>query len=51
MTKCVSPWYNHMGWLGVKHQFAYLFTYSTARIYLSKCNVKTIGNNAPDGLV
>ena len=24
MTKCVSPWYNHTGWLGVKHQFTYL---------------------------
>ena len=24
MTKCVSPWYNHTGWLGVKHQFTYV---------------------------
>ena len=24
MTKCVSPWYNHTGWLGVNHQFTYL---------------------------
>ena len=26
MTKCVSPWYNRTGWLGVKHQFTYLLT-------------------------
>ena len=24
--RCVSPWYNHPGWLGVKHQFTYLLT-------------------------
>ena len=24
MTKCVSPWYNCTGWLGVKHQLTYL---------------------------
>ena len=23
MTKYVSPWYNHIGWLGAKHQFTY----------------------------
>ena len=28
MTKCVSPWYNHTGWLGVKHQ---LLTYLLAQ--------------------
>ena len=22
--KCVSPWYNRTGWLGVKHQLTYL---------------------------
>ena len=22
--RCVSPWYNRTGWLGVKHQLAYL---------------------------
>ena len=27
MTKCVSPWYNHPGWLGIKHQFTYLLTF------------------------
>ena len=26
--RCVSPWYNHTGWLGVKHQLTYLLTYS-----------------------
>ena len=26
MTKCVSPWYNRTGWLGVKHQFTDLLT-------------------------
>ena len=26
MTKCVSPWYNRTGWLGVKHQITYLHT-------------------------
>ena len=26
MTKCVSPWYNCAGWLGVKHQFTYLLS-------------------------
>ena len=26
MTKCGSPQYNHIGWLGVKHQFTYLLT-------------------------
>ena len=26
MTKCVSPWYNRTGWLGVKHQLTYLRT-------------------------
>ena len=24
MAKCVSPWYNHTGGLGIKHQFTYL---------------------------
>ena len=24
MTICVSPWYNHAGWLGVKHQVTYI---------------------------
>ena len=24
MTKCVSPWYIHNGWPGVKHQVIYL---------------------------
>ena len=24
--RCVSPWYNHTGWLGVKHQLTYLLT-------------------------
>ena len=24
-----SPWYNHTGWLGVKHQFTYLLPYPT----------------------
>ena len=27
-----SPWYNHTGWLGVKHQITYLLTY--LHIYL-----------------
>ena len=22
--RCVSPWYNHTGWQGVKHQLTYL---------------------------
>ena len=26
MTKCVSPWYNSIGWLGIKHQVTYLLT-------------------------
>ena len=26
--RCVSPWYNRTGWLGVKHQLIYLITYS-----------------------
>ena len=25
-TKCVSPWYNRTGLLGVKHQFTYLLS-------------------------
>ena len=24
--RCVSPWYNRTGWLGVKHQLTYVFT-------------------------
>ena len=24
--RCVSPWYNRTGWLGVKHQLTYLLT-------------------------
>ena len=27
-TKCVTPWDNRNGWLGVKHQINYLLTYS-----------------------
>ena len=26
-----SPWYDHNGWLGVKHQLTYLFTYSSSQ--------------------
>ena len=32
MTKCVSPWYNCTGWLGVKHQFTYLLTTSPTHL-------------------
>ena len=26
LPSCLSPWYNHKGWLGVKHQVIYLIT-------------------------
>ena len=28
MTKCVLPWYNRSGWLGVKHQFTFLLCWT-----------------------
>ena len=30
--RCVSPWYNRTGWLGVKHQLTYLLTYWKQKI-------------------
>ena len=36
-----SPWYNRTGWLGVKHQSAYLLTYS--RLYRENFGQITLG--------
>ena len=32
--RCVSPWYNRPGWLGVKHQLIYLLTYPTLEFFI-----------------
>ena len=31
--RCVSPWYNRTGWLGVKRQLTYLLTYFRTSLY------------------
>ena len=33
MTKCVSPWYNCAGWLGVKCQFTYLLVCAVSQYH------------------
>ena len=34
MTKYVSPWYNHTGWLGVKHYATSLALCDTSRLMM-----------------
>ena len=35
--RCVSPWYNCIGWLGIKHQLAYLLTSPRTSSHMWDC--------------
>ena len=37
------PWYNHIGWLGVKHQLTYLLTFQEG------ANINIFGHRQPQG--
>ena len=48
MTKCVLPWYNRTGWLGVKHQFTYLFPDGFHQVFFSVLiGAFSLGNATP----
>ena len=45
-SQCVTPWYNHPGWLGIKKKPSYLFTQSVYQRLKEEINPKYQGCEA-----
>ena len=48
LTKCVSPWYNLTGWLGVKHLVAYLLIWNRMRPRAKSQNTTWVVTASPN---